>query len=1656
MSHSMYKFNPDTIPAATQEKAGLFGTADKTKLDGLSETGGGITVLTTDTSYEELLTLISTNALLPGMFYKITDFKTVRVVAGANWEFDPIGDKIPGSLPVTVGPVEPILVRALSESQLSSEAYSESFPEDILHYEVGIPVEFSFDRLGLPNDALGVDIPLFGTITYREDTKAKIQTHYDWRTVQNRRFNTVTELVDGDGNPILVPTPTSGAPFPAYHYTNGDTVLVQTAAPYTYVTDTGGNPILTCKNLVDFTDGIPAGFTLSGDLVYGLDSSKYMSSPYSAVTNTGLMDDQSSGMSYTGYFNKVSFWYSVSSEAGFDFFSVWVDGVEQQAWSGEVPWTLHNLVGLTDAVHTIEWKFIKDGAALEGTNQAWIDDITFESKPGPIDITAPSNYRSTNGLVWTGSAWTHSGTAYFDLNATGFMLGKIDTNAFKIDYTNSNGLPIRLFFMNGIDANGNTVDSSLPFNTVFVNPGEVISFNPLRIVYFGFDCPNGGDLTITGISFYSDLSPATPCLSPAVGVPKIDYSVGNKIWIPSVPPVYTDFQLDGAYPITIIDPVKVLTPASGFTWTLLNGTPDWDGSAYNSTEINLKSCVMLQQPVAGNLLENCRYLYITVNHTATVPVQLTISDANYSLQIVENLQSGTSVKLETSILGVTEQLNLTVENMQSESTTPFSIENIRVSRQDLALPAAPADPVFFQDYLTFTFTDVNTCRNITVEPILAPTSNYYLPALNNLVVGPECSEITIGKDCEKIHFVGNCSSISIGIGCDSNFFATGCSGIALDGDNSKNYFGEASNIVSLKLGARRSKLLGFSRNIELGIDSIETTIGLESTNVVVGPSCGTNTIGSECSEIVLGSECIENIIGSGCGRINLGDYCQLNTIKYNSFQIELGANCGYNTISEGCERVSFGKNSFRNSLGIGNRDIIFGDTNTDNHTSQQCFSITQANVCERQTYGGSCENISLGDLAAYNTFETRCTYLDLGDKAEGNSFHEGVKRVILGYNCRDNTFSDTIYEITLNSTCEGNYFGNDSYNITLSDYCSWNYFGQDCRYITLADCCEYFRFSEGCRRISIGAHSEGVDNGDPDFDIGCYVISLGPNCHYNTFGQDCNWIELGAGCEDNTFSIGSTDIAIGQDCSVNYFGLNCSSITLDRGCGDNAFNGDSVNAIASNAANSIYLGSNCSNNLFMADSYGISFGSRCNGNAVHFECYNITFGPNCENNIVSNHCWDINLGSACNKNLFGEGSDLFGLNADCHTITLGNNSGSFLGPQMDQYGNPVLDPYGQPLIVESDGNHFGLACHDIVLGDECNQNIFGENVNYVTFGNRCGFYTRSVEDPYANMVEETTTGNTLGSNLNLIVFGNDCSENILGDNFKRITLGNYCYKNNFPKGEGGGYDIRFGTYCHSNTLPACYLITFGDRCSHNNLNGYSYKVTFGNGISSYFGYSLNFETKNLYLKTAGFNSQTLTNDYYLPCGNGRYVVKGLANMELENINLYLGSPEMCNGAEILIKSMEPAGHTATIPRSYLDDGVTRNVLLDISEDVVVQPGQCVSLFCDGLSWRVANTGGGGGAATDIQTVTGNTTALNSNTRYLVDASAGPVTITLPEASGSNKTEITVKKIDATANTVTVLAETVKPDFIDGSPSIVLTTQNQSIMAVCNGINFYLV
>ena len=79
----------------------------------------------------------------------------------------------------------------------------------------------------------------------------------------------------------------------------------------------------------------------------------------------------------------ISFALSVSSERNYDWLRFYVDGVQQERWSGVVAWTTADIaLSLSGGTaYEFKWAYTKDVSVDSGADAAWVDDISLTFTP---------------------------------------------------------------------------------------------------------------------------------------------------------------------------------------------------------------------------------------------------------------------------------------------------------------------------------------------------------------------------------------------------------------------------------------------------------------------------------------------------------------------------------------------------------------------------------------------------------------------------------------------------------------------------------------------------------------------------------------------------------------------------------------------------------------------------------------------------------------------------------------------------------------------------------------------------------------------------------------------------------------------------------------------------------------------------------------------------------------------------------------------------------------------------------------------------------------------------------------------------------------------------------------------------------------------------
>ncbi|PHS04123.1 MAG: hypothetical protein COA88_14230 [Kordia sp.] len=148
----------------------------------------------------------------------------------------------------------------------------------------------------------------------------------------------------------------------------------------------------------DYESGL-APFTTGGDATWAIQSTNVNAGANASGSGT-ISHSQSSYMDYNvtvpGTGATLSFYYSVSSEANYDYLRFYIDGVQQDQWSGTIGYT-QQTYALIAGTYTLRWEYSKDSSNSIGTDAAYIDDIL-------ISTSSPAALRLVDGNEGVGKA----------------------------------------------------------------------------------------------------------------------------------------------------------------------------------------------------------------------------------------------------------------------------------------------------------------------------------------------------------------------------------------------------------------------------------------------------------------------------------------------------------------------------------------------------------------------------------------------------------------------------------------------------------------------------------------------------------------------------------------------------------------------------------------------------------------------------------------------------------------------------------------------------------------------------------------------------------------------------------------------------------------------------------------------------------------------------------------------------------------------------------------------------------------------------------------------------------------------------------------------------------------------------------------------------
>lgn len=190
----------------------------------------------------------------------------------------------------------------------------------------------------------------------------------------------------------------------------------------------------------------------------------------------------------------LSFFWKVSSQAGYDLLKFFIDGVQKAAISGEKDWQQKSYA-LAAGNHTLTWVYSKNASVSGGADAGWVDKVEINSLAKAVLLSPNGREKFQAGSVTT-ITWEDAPAA---------------AEKYKLFYSINNGLsylPITPDYVTGTSydwtvpaPNGNKTGCRVKvvaYNAVGAVVGSDVSNAPFTIEVFKITYPNGGETLVSG------------------------------------------------------------------------------------------------------------------------------------------------------------------------------------------------------------------------------------------------------------------------------------------------------------------------------------------------------------------------------------------------------------------------------------------------------------------------------------------------------------------------------------------------------------------------------------------------------------------------------------------------------------------------------------------------------------------------------------------------------------------------------------------------------------------------------------------------------------------------------------------------------------------------------------------------------------------------------------------------------------------------------------------------------------------------------------------------------------------------------------------------------------------------------------------------------
>ncbi len=140
----------------------------------------------------------------------------------------------------------------------------------------------------------------------------------------------------------------------------------------------------------------------------------------------------------------IGFLKKISSEQGYDYLKFYIDGVQMSQWSGTSNWSYAQFP-VTQGTHFFKWSYIKDQGTVEGSDCAWIDNISFRWD-APEVFFPPRNFQALSSsedvalnLTWSDPIASNASLSGYRIFRNEVQIADVDTT--QRSYTDVNVIP---------------------------------------------------------------------------------------------------------------------------------------------------------------------------------------------------------------------------------------------------------------------------------------------------------------------------------------------------------------------------------------------------------------------------------------------------------------------------------------------------------------------------------------------------------------------------------------------------------------------------------------------------------------------------------------------------------------------------------------------------------------------------------------------------------------------------------------------------------------------------------------------------------------------------------------------------------------------------------------------------------------------------------------------------------------------------------------------------------------------------------------------------------------------------------------------------------------------------------------------------------------